>query len=45
MAMKKMPKIDPSDHDFGLILNCAVRYAIGRQTYMPSAVIAFITPL
>ena len=33
-----------SDH-FGCILNCAVRYAIGRQTYMPSVVIDFIRPL
>ena len=34
-----------SDDDFGLILNCAVRYAIGRQTYVPSSVCYFITPL
>lgn len=31
--------------DFGLILNCAVRYAIGRMTYVPSSVINYITPL
>ena len=31
--------------DLGLMLNCAVRYAIGRRTYMPSLVIAYITPL
>lgn len=35
----------PIDYDFGLILNCAVRYAIGRMTYMPSTVIRYITPL
>lgn len=37
--------IDPSDDDFGMMLNCAVRYACGRQSYMPSSVIHFITPL
>lgn len=31
--------------DFELILTCAVRYVIGRATYMPSVVIGFITPL
>lgn len=40
-----IPYIDLSDDDFGMVLNCAVRYAIGRQTYMPSVVIGFITPL
>lgn len=39
------PKIDLADDDFGSILNCAVRYALGRETYMPSLVIDFITPL
>ena len=37
--------IDASDDDFGLILNCAVRYSMGRETYMPHAVMRFITPL
>ena len=31
--------------DFETILLCAVRYAIGRRTYMPSRVIDYITPL
>ena len=31
--------------DLETILLCAVRYAIGRQTYMPSLVIDYITPL
>ena len=31
--------------DFETILLCAVRYAIGRQTYIPSMVIDYITPL
>ena len=39
------PIIGPSDQDFGCVLICAVRYAIGRQTYMPGLVIDFITPL
>ena len=37
--------IDPTDENFGLILNCAVRYSIGRRTYVPSSVCEFITPL
>lgn len=39
-----MMMIDPRDDDFGTICNCAVRYAVGRRTYMPSLVIDFITP-
>ena len=39
------PRIDPADDKFGTILNCAVRYAIGRETYMPSLVIGYIRPL
>ena len=31
--------------DLETILLCAIRYAIGRQTYMPSLVIDYITPL
>ena len=41
----KTPAIDLQDDLFGTILNCAVRYAIGRRTYMPGLVIDFITPL
>ena len=33
------------DKNFETILLCAVRYAIGRQTYIPSRVIDYITPL
>lgn len=39
-----MAMIDPYDDDFGAICNCAVRYAVGRRTYMPDLVIDFITP-
>jgi hypothetical protein len=38
-----MAMIDPYDDDFGAICNCAVRYAVGRRTYMPGLVIDFIT--
>ena len=31
--------------DFETILLCAIRYAIGRRTYIPSRVIDYITPL
>lgn len=34
---------DPKD--LGNIIICAVRYACGRKTYMPSTVCDFITPL
>lgn len=45
MPTKKKPAIKLDNDDFGAILNCAVRYACGRQSYMPSLVIDFITPL
>ena len=34
-----------SEDDFGAILNCAIRYSLGRQTYMPKLVIDFIKPM
>lgn len=40
-----MKKVDVSNENFGCILNCAVRYAIGRQTYMPGLVVDYIRPL
>ena len=33
------------DKNFESILVCAVRYAIGRKSYIPSMVIDYITPL
>lgn len=33
------------DKNFETILLCAVRYAIGRKSYIPSMVIDYITPL
>ncbi len=44
-GMKNKLNVDPGSEDFGCVLNCAVRYAIGRQTYMPGVVINFIVPL
>lgn len=36
-------KID--EQDFGTICVCALRYAMGRETYMPSLVRDFIRPI
>lgn len=38
-------KIDASNDTFGAVLNCAVRYCLGRETYMPRLVVDFIIPL
>jgi hypothetical protein len=43
--MTKIPNIDPTNDDFGAVLNCAIRYSLGRQTYMPHLVMDFIRPL
>lgn len=45
MSDKKPHLIDPSDDYFGAVLNCAVRYALGRRSYMPYLVTSFILPL
>lgn len=39
-----MPKKKPSvyDEDLGTIAVCAVRYALGRETYMPGLVQGFV---
>lgn len=37
--------IDPANDDFGTVCNCAVRYCLGRRSYMPSLVCGYITPL
>lgn len=37
--------INIKDDHFGAVLNCAVRYAIGRKSYMPKLVVDFIKPL
>lgn len=40
--MPKKPPIDPSDGCLQTILICAVRYSIGRATYMPGLVTDWI---
>lgn len=40
-----MPYVDVTTDQFGCILNCAVRYAIGRRTYMPGMVIEYARTL
>lgn len=37
--------VDPTNDDFGAVCNCAVRYCLGRQSYMSSLVCGYITPL
>lgn len=37
-----MPKKKVMDNDFGTICLCAMRYALGRQTYMPGMVQDYI---
>lgn len=34
-----------NDEDFGSVLVCAVRYALGRRTYMPSVVADFVSSI
>lgn len=38
-------QIEASDPNLGAVINCAVRYSIGRATYMPHLVVDFILPL
>ena len=45
LEYKGKPKIELGDDFFGAVLNCAIRYCIGRRTYMPSLVMDFIRPL
>ena len=42
--MKKPEETQMISDDEGMILNFAVRYAIGRRTYAPSAVIQYVMP-
>lgn len=43
--MKKNSIIVPSDRDFGAVCISAVRYCLGRQSYMPGLVQGFLRPL
>ena len=38
-------KIDRNDDFSGAVLNCAVRYALGRASYMPGLVMGEIRPM
>ena len=38
-------KITKDDDFGGAVLNCAVRYALGRRTYMPGLVMDVIRPM
>lgn len=44
LERKSVPLLE-IDKNFETILLCAVRYAIGRKSYIPSLVIDYITPL
>lgn len=37
--------VDPTNDDFGAVCNCAVRYCLGRRSYMLGLVCGYITPL
>ena len=37
--------LDPHDDNVGAVLECAVRYALGRKTYMVSVVTGVISPI
>lgn len=45
MNRNRKPNINPTDNHFQAILICAVRYSIGRRTYMPDLVTRYIKPL
>ena len=39
------PVVQLDDDFFGCIFNCAIRYCLGRTSYMPSLITEQITPL
>jgi len=45
LCADETPAINLKNNDFGCILTAAVRYSLGRKTYMPSLVTDFIRPL
>lgn len=38
-------ELDISSEEFGSLVICAIRYCIGRRTYMPHVIIDFVSPL
>lgn len=45
MRKKQKEYMVPADEDFCTVLICAVRYSIGRCTYMPHLVAGYIEPM
>lgn len=45
MSQQKQPILNLSDDDFGAVINCAIRYCLGRRTYMPGLVCGYVKPL
>ena len=41
----KQPKIDLTDDDFTSVLVSAIRYTLGRESYMPKLITDYIRPL
>lgn len=35
-------KINVEEDDFGLLVNCAIRYCVGRRTYMPGLICNYV---
>ena len=42
---KDKTDITLTQEDFGILVTCATRYAIGRQSYMPYLVTSIVRPL
>lgn len=45
MIESKQMLMDLADDDFGAVINCAIRYCLGRRTYMPGLVCGYVRPL
>lgn len=37
--------VSDTNGDYEVIMTCAVRYCLGRRTYMPSLIVSYITPM
>lgn len=40
--MPVIPAFPDQDDDFGAVINCAIRYCLGRYSYMPGVIIDWI---
>lgn len=45
MIKPKQTFMDLADDDFGAVINCAIRYCLGRRTYMPELVCGYVRQL